>query len=179
MRVELRMAQINCTQKLWRSLRQRGKPASGGAAPVLNSASLGSWAAGLYRIYGRDLVIAVNERTGLTVVFPLATPEAFRSSFAAALAHALEDLGVSAAIAKAESVAVEFEPLTRLSSRSIADMLSHVEYICGIELNYHEDLRKVQRNLNDLPRPDQDPCVPVEAVRLLFEGVQEPKASLH
>ena len=171
------MAQIGCTQKLWRCLRKGGKPEV--AAPALHGASLGSWAAGAFRIYDRELVIAVNERTGLTVVFPVTPPEAFRANFAAAVADALEDLGVSAAIAKAESVAVEFEPLARLTSRAVVEMLDHVQYICGIELNYHEDLRRVQRNLNDLPRPDLDPCVPVEAVRQLFEGAREPKSSIH
>jgi hypothetical protein len=45
-----------------------------------------------------------------------------------------------------------------------------LEFHCGIELEYHQDLRKVQRNLNDMPHVNRDPCVPLDAVTQLFEG---------
>lgn len=164
------MARIMCTQKLWRRLGYAGRPPSDIAAPLLHSASLGSWAAKVFRHYRKDLVIGLNERTYLTVVFPLAPRAQFRSNFATAVANALEDLGLPMAIVRAESAAVEFEPLTRLTSRSMSGTLNDLEFHCGIELEYHDDLRKVQRNLNDMPHVNRDPCIPVDAVIRLFDG---------
>lgn len=164
------MTAIMCTQKLWRRLGYAGRPPSEVATPALSSASLGSWAAKVFRYHRKDLVIGLNERTYLTVVFPLAPRAQFRSNFATAVANALEDLGLAKAIVRAESAAVEFEPLTRLSNRSMTGTLNDLEFHCAIELEYHEDLRKVQRNLNDMPHVHRDPCVPVDAVTQLFES---------
>jgi hypothetical protein len=164
------MAQIMCTQKLWRRLGYAGRPPLDIQAPTLHNACLGSWAAKVFRYYRKDLVIGLNERTYLTVVFPLAPRAQFRFNFAAAVADALADLGLPMPVIRAESVAVEFEPLTRLTSRSMAGTLNDLEFHCGIELEYHEDLRRVQRNLNDIPHVNRDPCVPVDAVARLFQG---------
>jgi hypothetical protein len=135
---------------------------------------LGSWAAKVFRYDRTDLVIGLNERTYLTVVFPLAPPTQFRSNFAIAVANALEDFGLPVTTIRGESAAVEFEPLTRLTNRSMIGTLNDLEFHCGIELEYHQDLRRVQRNLNDLPHATRDPCVPVDAVRQLLEGGNTP-----
>ena len=162
------MARIMCTQKLWRRLGYAGQPPVKAAEPLVQGASLGSWAAKVFRYHRRDLVIALNERTYLTIVFPLRGQ--FYSHFATALTHVLEDLGVPSAIVRAESAAVEVEPLIRLTDRSMAGTLNDLEFHCGIELEYHDDLRRVQRNLNEIPHVNRDPCVPVDAVIQLFEG---------
>ena len=164
------MAQIMCTQKLWRRLGYAGRPPSNIAAPLMHSASLGSWAAKVFRYSRKDLVIGLNERTYFTVVFPLAPRDRFRLNFATAVADALEDLGLPMKIVRPESAAVEFEPLTRLTNRSMSGTLNDLEFLCGMELEYHQDLRRVQRNLNDVPHVNRDPCVPVDAVTQLFEG---------
>jgi hypothetical protein len=166
------MARIMCTQKLWRRLGYDGRPPSEISEPLVHGASLGSWAAKVFRYHRRDLVIALNERTYLTVVFPLAPRVQFRSNFATALAQALEDLGVTTAIVRAESAAVEFQPLARLTNRSMGGTLNDLEFHCGIELEYHDDLRTVQRNLNEIPHVNRDPCAPVDAVGQLFEAAQ-------
>ena len=171
------MAQIMCTQKLWRRLGYAGRPPSDIKAPMLHSASLGSWAAKVFRYYRTDLVIGLNVRTYLTVVFPLAPRAQFRFNFATAVTHALEDLGLPKSIVRAESAAVEFEPLTRLTNRSMTGTLNDLEFHCGMELEYHRDLRRVQRNLNDIPHVNRDPCVPVDAVAQLFQG--EPMRGSH
>jgi hypothetical protein len=170
------MARIMCTQKLWRRLGYAGQPPSDVKAPMLHNASLGSWAARVFRYYRTDLVIGLNERTYLTVVFPLVPRAQFRFRFAAAVAHALEDMGLPEPIVRAESHAVEFEPLTRLTSRSLTGTLNDLEFYCGIELEYHKDLRKVQRNLNDIPHANRDPCVPVDAVAELFQSGTMPSS---
>jgi len=164
------MARIMCTQKLWRRLGYPGRPPSEIEEPLLHSASLGSWAAKVFRYDRKDLVIGLNERTYLTVLFPLAPRAQFRSNFAAALADALGDFGLPTVIVRAESAAVEFEPLTRLTNRSMSGTLNDLEFHCGIELEYHKDLRTVQRNLNEIPHVNRDPCVPVDAVTQLLEG---------
>jgi hypothetical protein len=164
------MARIMCTQELWRRLGYAGRPPSQVSEPLIHGASLGSWAAKVFRRDRRDLVIALNERTYLTLLFPLAPRQQFRSHFANALANVLEDLGVSEAIVRSESAAVDFEPLARLTNRSMTGTLNDLEFHCGIELEYHDGLRTVQRNLNEIPHVNRDPCVPIDAVRRLFEA---------
>ncbi len=78
---------------------------------------------------------------------------------------------MSRAIARAESAAVELEPLARLTNRSMTGTLNDLQFHCGIELEYHDDLRTVQRNLNEIPHVNRDPCVPIDAVNRLFEAV--------
>jgi hypothetical protein len=72
---------------------------------------------------------------------------------------------------RSESAAIEFEPLARLTNRSMTGTLNDLEFHCGIELSYHDDLRKVQLNLNEIPHVNRDPCVPIDAIARLFEGV--------
>lgn len=167
------MARIMCTQKLWRRLGNVGRAPPNVPEPLVPGVSLGSWAAKVFRFERRDLVIALNERTYLTIVFPLAPRTTFRSNLANALADALEDLGMSQAIVRAESGAVEFEPLARLTNRTMNGTLNDLEFHCGIELEYHNDLRTVQRNLNDIPHVNRDPCVPVDAVSQLFDAASK------
>lgn len=56
----------------------------------------------------------------------------------------------------------------RPTDRKLIQSLDDVEYICGIELLCHEDLRRVQRNLKEFSPPGRDPCVPLEAVARMF-----------
>lgn len=163
------MARVMCTQRLWRRLGHEGRPPIPVSEPTIHGASLGSWAARVSRFGRRDLVIALNERTYLTVVFPLAPCQRFRSTFAGAVADLLRDLRLPEEFVRSESAAVEFEPLARLTNRSMAGTLNDLEFFCGIELSYHDDLRTVQLNLNEIPHANRDPCVPIDAVRRLFE----------
>jgi hypothetical protein len=58
----------------------------------------------------------------------------------------------------------------RLVDASLHEALETVDFVCGIELEYHTDLRVVQRRLNDFPHPLPPDCVPEVAVRRLFRG---------
>lgn len=131
--------------------------------------SLGPWGTKVFKDSGPDFVLVLEQRTCLTLLFPLIPVAQFRPRLSGALANALVDLGVPTAIARTECAAIEFEPFARLEDCSLRERLDDVEYMCGIEFSYHTDLRIVQRNLNDMPHPNRDPCTPVEAVRLLFE----------
>ena len=164
------MARIMCTQRLWQRLGHAGRPPSQVSEPLIHGVSLGSWAAKVCRIDRRDLVIAVNECTYLTVVLPLAPRRGFRANFASAVGDVLRDLRLPEEIVRSESATVEFEPLSRLTNRSMTGTLNDLEFHCGIELSYHDDLRRVQLNLNEIPHVNRDPCVPIDAISRLFEA---------
>jgi hypothetical protein len=165
------MARIMCTQNFWRALRRSGRPPVQVDEPLVQDAILGNWAAKVFKVDGRDLVLALNERTYLTVVFPLAPRDGFRSRFGEAVRTALQDLGVPLHSRVAESSAVEIQPLVRLTDRSLVSVLNDLQFFCEIELGYHADLRTVQYNLNQAPHAGLSPCVPAEAVAELFDGV--------
>ena len=162
------MACIMCSQKLWRALGQSGQPPIQVAEPLIHGVALGSWAAKVFRVRRRDLVVVLDQRTYLTLVFPLAPRVNFRANFAGALAAALCDLGVPEEAVQIESAAIDFEPLARLTNRSMTGSLNDIEFHCGIELEYHDDLRRVQLNLNEIPHVNREPCVPIDAVSQVF-----------
>ena len=162
------MAYIMCSGKLWRQLGYSGHRRSSVPDHFMPGVSLGSWAAKIFTDQGRDLVVALDTRTYLTLLFAFAPAPQFHSNFASALANALHDMRVPPAIVRTESTAVEFAPLVPLRNRQLTDSLNHVWSFCDIEFCYHNDLRTIQRHLNDLPHPNRDPCVPIEAVRHLF-----------
>jgi len=159
-----------CSQKLWRALGQSGQPPVQVAEPLIHGVVLGSWAAKVFRVNRRDLVVALDQRTYLTLVFSLAPRTQFRSNFAGALTAALSDLGVPEDLAHVEAAALDFEPLARLTNRSMIGSLNNIEFQCGVELEYHEDLRRVQRNLNEMPHVNREPCVPMDAIARLFSA---------
>jgi|SRR3954467_2195093 hypothetical protein len=171
------MAVIRCKGKLWQRLGARRDSDTASAGPF-PGVLLGSWGAKLFRDRERYLVIAVNDRTYLTVVFPFVSRQRFSADLSSAAATALRDLGIAEAIVRAEATALEFMPVTRLGAEELAAVLDDVQFFCGMELDYHTDLRIVQRNLNDVPHPNRQPCVPLEAVRELFHDAAENSAWL-
>ena len=166
------MAVIRCRGKLWQRLGRPRRSLRATEASV-PGVMLGSWVAKVFRDRERPLVIALNERTYLTVVFPFVPREQFSAALASALSTALRDLGIRDRIVRAEAAAAELMPLARLERGELAEVLDDVQFFCEIELDYHTDLRVVQRHLNDVPHPNRDPCVPLAAVRELFEGITE------
>ena len=174
------MARILCTQKLLKALDIPGQPARTVGQRRLRGLRLGNWAATRRRFDGRDLVMALERQTYLTLVFPLWPRAGFRARFADALAAALADLGVPENLAAPERGAIDAAPIALLADRTLVTSLDDVEFICGIELMYHDDLRRVQRNLNDFPHPRRDPCVPADAVARLFSAAGPPSSmSVH
>jgi hypothetical protein len=166
------MASIMCAQALWRVVRppKRPGPAERVDEPVFQGVQFGPWAATMARFDGHDLVIAIDAATYLTLVFRFQAPPKFRANFAAALRDALEDFSAPAGTADLESVVIEAAPLAPLTDRTLRAALNEIKRFCDAELDYRLDLRRVQRILNDLPRPHRDPCVPAEAVAMRFEG---------
>lgn len=166
------MSRIMCTQKLWRALGNAGQPPAHTDASQAAGTLLGSWALKLIHYNRKGLVLALNERTYLTLVFPAAPRAGFRERFAAALMAVLEDLGVSPSAAAHEAMVLDFLPLARLTSRSLAGSLNQLEFLSFCELDYISDLRKVQLNLNEVPHVKRNPSCPIDAVAQLFAGLK-------
>jgi len=171
------MAVIRCKGRLWQRLGARRESTAACPTPF-PGVLLGSWGAKLFLDGERQLVVAVNDRTCLTAVFPFPGRERFSADLCAAVATALRDLGIAEPIVRAECAALGFMPVARLGAEMLAEILEDVQYMCEIELCYHTDLRVVQRNLNDFPHPNRDPCVPLEAVHELFHDAGENAAWL-
>jgi len=166
------MASIMCTQNLWRALldkeeRRSSRPSARVEEPIFQNVLFGPWAATLARFDGHDLVIAVDVATYLTVVFRLGRRERLRRDFSNALSAALEDLGAPPRTIAIETTVVEAMPIVRLTDTTVQRTLREVHFFCDLELRYHDDLRRVQRNLNELPHAGRDPGVPAEAVAVL------------
>ena len=166
------MASIMCAQNLWRALLDKKEKRSSRTSarveePIFQNVLFGPWAATLARFDGHDLVIAVDVATYLTVVFRLGPRDRLRRDFSDALSAALEDLGAPPRTIAIETTVVEVMPIVRLVDRTVSRTLREVQWFCDLELGYHDDLRRVQRNLNELPHGDRDPCVPAEAVAAL------------
>lgn len=123
-------------------------------------------------------MLAIDVGTYLTVAFPLGEPSGFHDAFGAAVGAALEDLGVAAGQIQVEVEAVKTLALRRLVDPSLRKPLETVDFMCGVELAYHTDLRVVQLRLNAFPHAPPPDYVSVTAVRRLF-GLSEPAASRH
>ena len=108
-------------------------------------------------------------QTYLTLVFPYGEGEVFEDGFVAGLVSALRDLGIADQLVADELVAAAGPLcLSRLTDPKLREALKTAQYMCGIEREYHDDLRAVQRNLNDLPHDLPPDHVPAIAVRRLF-----------
>jgi len=82
------------------------------------------------------------------------------------LRSALEDLNVDACTIALETTPLDRVELKRMPRGEFSDVLEYVKDFCEIELMYHTDLRRVQRNLNELPHATG---VPAAIVSALFE----------
>ena len=163
------MARIMCTRKLWHALGHDGQPPAAAAEPPIAGVALGSWAVRLFHRDRQRLALALNDATYLTLVFRAAPRAKFRDHFAGALYDALCDLGVSSAAAGREAAVIDLLPLARLTNRRLIGSLNDLEFFAQMELDYVSDLRRVQRNLNDVPHANKPaPYVAAEAVAMLF-----------
>ena len=172
------MALIMCTKKLWTALNHARRLPVDVDRPLVKAALLGDWAATSARFRRRELVLALNSKTWLTLVFPLAPRVRFRASFVTALDEALEDhkvIPVDAAVR--ECAEIEVARIDHLADAELRAGLEAVEFMCGVEMEFHGDLRRVQWNLNQFPHRKDDPCVPSDALLALFGSVERVGAS--
>jgi hypothetical protein len=137
------------------------------------------WAATLTKHDGRSLVVGIELSTYLSVVFTLDSASAFRQEFCTALGWALEDLDASPPTIAVEAMLIETAPIVRLTDQSLSEELRYTASICAIELSYSSDLRRVQRNLNDLPHGGREIPVPAEAVAARLAESRASSATPH
>ena len=153
---------VYCDQKLWRVSREWSIPFEGTVREC--GPPLGDWCATLTKNIEQRLVVLVNIHTCLTIVFPLCPASDFLRTFKSALHASLEDLNVDGSAIVLETERLDALQLKRMRRSGFGSILRYVEYFCGIELMYHTDLRRVQRNLNDLPHAGGVPALEVPAL---------------
>jgi hypothetical protein len=123
----------------------------------------------------RELVLAIEVSTYLTIAFPSGSAAEFYAACARALHAILEDIGIAAQRIAVEIAAVRSARLTRLQNRKLREALKAVRFMCGIELMYHSELRRVQANLSEFPHAPPPHYVAVQNARHLF-ALSTPKS---
>jgi hypothetical protein len=160
------MPNIMCSQSMWRLVKGWSQPTRLPPRPA--TARLGAWAAAICKDADDTLVIALEVQTYLTLVFPYGDGGMIHDRFSVALRAALEDLGVDRTLVTEELGSTGPLCFSYLKDGPLREALRLVAFTCGIERLYHDDLRRVQRNLNDLPHDLAPDYVPICAVRRLF-----------
>jgi hypothetical protein len=163
------MAAIMCAQRLWQVVRGWEGQAVAGRAPLSAQGRLGRWAATRFQEGSDDLVLAISERGFLTVVIPLGSADDLVPAFTSAVGAALQDIGAPGVAIARELAGIRSVSLHYLHDAELRDSLNELKNFCGIELAYHTDLRRVQRNLNDLPRRLLRGELPSHYVARLFD----------
>ena len=159
------MSEIRCSSTLHSAL---GHHAS---RPALSSSEdesrLGDWAA--IRA-GQKFVVAIEERTCLTLVFRIEPIAGLRSRFAEALRRALLGCGVSPDAIERECKALRAASFVRRRHAALVGALEFAEEEALSHLELGQDEVSAQDMLNEYPYDEcPEPC-PTEAVGLLFGG---------
>lgn len=169
------MPTIMCTRCLW------GVIGSGGALPArqraTNEASrLTTWSARDVTTNAGRIVVALEEATYLTVVFPLVPLPDFLRAFTSALASALDALDVAGAHVASEVDAIgRSARFARNDNRSLLGSVNDVAFHADVLLERvprldRAILNRVQRELNDMPHVHREPPFPSEAARRIFQA---------
>ena len=161
------MVAIMCRGRLQKAIVDGGLPWTAASRRPRSSGPkrLGSWAASLA---DESNVVAINERTYLTLVVCLHPVESFRERFVDSLRAALLDLGVPGDAVEAECVALRQAPFVRLRNPELAESLGFAEIEAGAHVGEGQDALSVQDMLNTYPYAGCGASCPAEAVSLLF-----------
>ena len=159
---------IRYTDRLWKALARPPRPRRIAPPPVRGR--LAPWAATLTRGGGRQYAVTVAANSGLTLVFEVASVDGFKRSMLAALCAAFDDFNLPLLSLPVEGADIESAAFARLHDPVSASELAEADWTCGTELScFPDDIRRVQVNLNELPRQNRPPlCVPREAAPRLF-----------
>jgi len=159
------MVTVLCSSALYRALGERRAP-EGKASPEA-PARLGDWAGILV---DKTLVVAIEERTCLTLVFRLRPIAGFRDRFAAALRLGLQDRRVAEEAIELECRAVRDAVFVRRRHPALAEALGFAEFEAGAHVGGGQDEGSVQDMLNEYPYSGCPASCPKEAVTMLFAG---------
>jgi hypothetical protein len=133
---------------------------------------LGDWAA---QLAGRKFVVAIEERTCLTLVVRLLPVAGFGGRLAAALRLALEDARVSSDAIERECEALERAPFLSRRQPALREAITFAEMEARAHVEGGQDEASVQDMLNEYPYGECPASCPTEAVAMLFQ----PRCVLH
>ena len=164
------MASVLCSSKLHRALAPGS--VSGAVTGAGGNARLGDWAATLA---GREFVVAIEERTCLTLVVRLLPVPGFRDRLAAALRLALGSCGVSSDAIGSECEALERAQFLSRRQPALREAMAFAEMEARAHVEGGQDEASVQDMLNEYPYGECPASCPTEAVAMLFQ----PRCVLH
>jgi hypothetical protein len=146
---------------------------SGAATGAGENVLLGDWAATLAV---REFVVAIGERTCLTLVVRLLPVVGLRDRIAAALRLALEDCRVPSDAIERECDALERAQFLGRRHSALREAMAFAEMEVGAHAEGGQPEETVQAMLNTYPHGECEASCPIEAVSVLF-GVT-PRSSL-
>jgi hypothetical protein len=165
------MTSVWCSSSLNRVLAQGVKP--GAVAGGSDNVRLGDWAA---QLAGRKFVVAIEERTCLTLVVRLLPVAGFRGRLAAALRLALEDARVSSDAIERECEALERARFLSRRHPALCGAMTFAEMEAAAHAEGGQPEDSVQAMLNTFPYGECEASCPNEAVAALF-GVSASSSS--
>ena len=157
------MTSVWRSSSLSRALAQGVK--SGAVAGGSDNVRLGDWAA---QLAGRGFVVAIEERTCLTLVVRLLPMAGFRGRLAAALRRALEDARVSSDAIERECEALERARFLNRRHPALREAMRFAEMEAGAHAEGGQPEDSVQAMLNTFPYGECEASCPGEAVAALF-----------
>jgi hypothetical protein len=160
------MVTVMCSSALYRAIGKR-RTSTGRVNPA-RPASLGDWAAILV---DKTVVVAIEERTCLTLVFQIRPLVGFRDRFAAALRRGLQDSRVAPEAVELECRAVHEAVLVRRRHPALVEALEFAEIEAGAHVDGGQEEGSVQDMLNEYPYGGCPASCPKDAVTLLFAGL--------
>lgn len=167
------MPVIMCTRNLWKAIGGHG-PLTPRQAGDPQDTRLGAWCANVACFSEGCFVIALNELTYTTIVFPLLPLPEFVLPFSLSVGIQLSEVGLPPDVIQAEVEPYQNNVVFRkTASRSLLGSLNDLCHRVGWML---EDARRsdpdtlieIQRDLNDMPHVDAHPGGPNASLRLLF-----------
>ena len=164
-----------CTKALWTAIGGRGSlPKRDGV--LERACRLQAWSMReLFTPIG-PVVVALEETTYLTLVFPLLALPDFSEAFAEALDAQLTALGVPHEAIANETAALLHRPrFAKNDNRSLLGSVNDVAFHALVRLEGSrrltlDALRRVQDGLNGMPHVNRRPSFPDQATTLLFSG---------
>jgi hypothetical protein len=127
----------------------------------------GDWAAILV---DKTLVVAIEERPCLTLVFQVRPLVGFRDRFAAALRRGLQGRRVAPESIELECRAVHDAVFVRRRHPALAEALGFAECEAGAHVGGGQEEGSVQDRLNEYPYSECPASCPKDAVTMLFAG---------
>lgn len=155
---------IRCARPLWRFVRAWRSAIEDGP-PEPPGQVLGTWVATALARDGRDLLLAVETETCLTIVCELGSETTFAGEWKHALEAAFADLAVPFLLLTADACSPCLRPF---EGGHLDTRLATAAFVCDTELHFRTDLRVVQAQLNEFPYDHPPHYVPAIAVRRLF-----------